>query len=303
MKSLQGDFSKKINALIDELIRLRVFVEAAIDFPEEEIDFLSDSHVGQQLAKLIQLLQELLANAREGRLLKEGIHLVIAGLPNVGKSTLLNALAEEELAIVTNVPGTTRDLKGETISIDGIPVHVVDTAGIRETDCVVEQEGIKRTFKELKKADCVLHLKAINDNASMESGLSQEILEKDLPVIEVVNKADLCQDLATKRPESLFISAKEGVGISDLKQRIKTLIGVKDLQGEGLILARRRHILALESAQNALITGQKQLKEHKAGELLAEDLKLATDALSEITGGISADQLLGQIFSSFCIGK
>lgn len=236
-------------------------------------------------------------------MLKEGIHLVIAGLPNVGKSTLLNALAKEEVAIVTNVPGTTRDLKRETINLDGIPLHVIDTAGLRDTDCIVEKEGIKRTYLEIEKADCVLHLKAVDNPASLESSLDKELQQQDLPVIEVINKADLAKNKEKANNSTLYISAKEKKGLSALTDAIKKAIGLGNLQGEGLILARRRHIDALEKSLNALNNGQMQLKVHKAGELLAEDLKLATDELATITGGISADQLLGQIFSSFCIGK
>lgn len=301
--SLRGAFSEEVNQLIEKMINLRVYVEAAIDFPDEEIDFLSDGHVKEQLLELIRFLTQMLLRAKEGSLLREGVHIVIAGKPNVGKSTLLNCLAREEVAIVTNLAGTTRDIKKEAIDLDGMPVFLIDTAGIRDTDCVVEQEGIKRAINASEKADCVLHIKDINDKAAKLSDLGLQIDEVSTPIINIINKSDLLQTNNLENEGNLYISAKQAIGITELKNRIKQAVTGKQSLGDGLILARRRHILALNLAKETLLNGFEQLETYQAGELLAEDLKKATDCLSEITGGISADAILGKIFSSFCIGK
>lgn len=303
INSLQGDFSKKINSLNEQIVFLRMYVEAAIDFPEEEIDFLNDGKVTQLLSNILKELDALRKEANQGVILREGVSLVIAGRPNVGKSTLINCLAGKELAIVTEIAGTTRDVMREHILLDDIPVHIIDTAGIRQSDCLIEQEGIKRAWQELKRADLILHVVDVNADSS-DSSLVEEIQEKldqQIPIITLFNKTDI-QGLKPKQVEqSVYLSAKENQGIDLLKSMIKKLIGYQ--ANEGHFLARRRHLQALDQAKQCLEIGQKQLNEHHAGELLAEDLRAAHHALCEITGEFSSDELLGKIFSSFCIGK
>lgn len=303
LKSLQGDFSKEIHKIVDKLIELRMYVEAAIDFPEEEIDFLSDSHVGEALVALLSSLKNILAKAKEGAVMREGIHVVIAGEPNAGKSTLLNALSGREVAIVTDIPGTTRDLMRETILIDGIPLHLIDTAGLRETTDLVEQEGIKRAQKEMEQADCILHIIDVSQQhncSAMPPGM--ENLQKTLPIITLYNKIDLLKDKLLIK-DGIQLSAKYQQGLDELKSAIKQTVGLGQSQSEGIFLARRRHLDCMEKAWSLIETGREQLEIHRAGELLAEDLRLAQNVLSEITGEFSSDDLLGRIFSSFCIGK
>jgi tRNA modification GTPase len=303
LKTLQGDFSKKINQLNKQIIYLRMYVEAAIDFPEEEIDFLNDGKVTSLLHSILVELDSIRSQANQGVILREGLALVIAGRPNAGKSTLINCLAGRDVAIVTEVAGTTRDVMREHILLDDIPLHIIDTAGIRESDDLVEKEGIKRAWNELKQADCVLLVVDAN-YPEHENELSCEIKQKlntDIPIITVFNKIDLLNAAATTKDNTVYLSAKSGLGITGLKQLIKDIVGYQP--NEGLFLARRRHLQALDDAKKVLVTGQAQLIEHQAGELLAEDLRLAHHLLGEITGEFSADDLLGSIFSSFCIGK
>ncbi|TAL59209.1 MAG: tRNA uridine-5-carboxymethylaminomethyl(34) synthesis GTPase MnmE [Legionella sp.] len=303
VRSLQGDFSKRIHQLNEQIIYLRMYVEAAIDFPEEEIDFLNDGKVTGLLKTIIEQLDAIRAQAHQGLILREGLSLVIAGRPNAGKSTLINRLAQKEIAIVTDIPGTTRDVMREHILLDDIPLHIVDTAGLRESNDPVEIEGIKRAWLELHKADCVLLVIDMNDLETAEL-LSQEIkdaLPDSVPIISIFNKIDLKNEVARKEDFTVFLSAKSGEGIDALKDLIKQTVGYQP--NEGQFLARRRHLLALDEAKAFLLTGQQQLFEHRAGELLAEDLRLAHQALSQITGEFSSDDLLGHIFSSFCIGK
>lgn len=303
VRSLQGDFSNKINQLNEQLIYLRLYVEAAIDFPEEEIDFLNDGKVANLLNNILEELDLIRSQANQGVILREGLSLVIAGRPNAGKSTLINSLAGKEVAIVTEVAGTTRDVMREHILLDEIPLHIIDTAGLRDTDDLVEKEGIRRAWVELKQADCVLLIVDINDSFEKEQ-LTSEIksaLPREVPIITVFNKIDT-QNLSPKVHEhSVYLSAKSGLGIDGLKEVIKKIAGYQP--NEGKFLARRRHLLALDDAKNILLTGQNQLSEHRAGELLAEDLRLAHQVLCEITGEFTSDDLLGRIFSSFCIGK
>jgi tRNA modification GTPase len=303
VRSLQGDFSKKINALNEQLIYLRLYVEAAIDFPEEEIDFLGDGKVSSLLNNILQELEEIRASATQGALLCEGMSVVIAGKPNAGKSTLINCLAGRELAIVTDVAGTTRDVLREHILMDELPVHIIDTAGLRESDDIVEQEGIKRAWKEVRQADCVLMIIDINCREDAEE-LSQSIvacLPTGVPLIRVFNKIDASDIAPHQDEEAIFLSAKTGEGIELLKNKIKSVVNFQP--GEGTFLARRRHLQALDSARDLLLAGKQQLSRSKAGELLAEDLRLAHQSLCEITGEFTSDDLLGKIFSSFCIGK
>lgn len=303
VRSLQGDFSERINTLSEQIIHLRLYVEAAIDFPEEEIDFLNDGKISRLLATVIQQIELIRSQANQGVLLREGLSLVIAGKPNAGKSTLINSLAGKDIAIVTAIPGTTRDVMREHILLDDIPLHIIDTAGLRESDDLVEQEGIKRAWLELKKADCVLLvIDAFTDDGC--SVLTQEIkaaLPPDVPVLQVFNKIDLIAQEPKLEENSVYLSAQSQQGLDILKQKIKHLVGYQP--NEGHFLARRRHLHSLDQAHHQLLEGQKQLLEHKAGELLAEDLRLAHQYLCEITGEFSSDDLLGKIFSSFCIGK
>lgn len=306
LRSLQGEFSKKIHHLVEALIHLRMYVEAAIDFVEEEIDFLSGNQVSSNLDQIIFELKEVQASARQGSLLRDGITAVIAGQPNVGKSSLLNQLSGKEIAIVTDVPGTTRDLMREYILIDGMPMHIIDTAGLRESDDKVEQIGIRRAEEEIAKADLVLFV--VDANQQDEVFLSdflQKIPER-ATLITLRNKIDLIQEESSVNSEknkiTISLSAKSGLGMDLLKQQIKQAVGY-NTHLEGTFSARRRHLDALTRAEHFLLNGKEQLIEHRAGELLAEDLRQAQNALSEITGEFTSDDLLGRIFGSFCVGK
>lgn len=303
LKTLQGDFSKKINQLNKQIIYLRMYVEAAIDFPEEEIDFLNDGTVSSLLHSILVELDNIRSQANQGVILREGLSLVIAGRPNAGKSTLINCLAGRDVAIVTEIAGTTRDVMREHILLDDIPLHIVDTAGIRESDDLVEKEGIKRAWQELKSADCVLLVVDAN-YPEQQHELTNEIeqsLVTTIPIITVFNKIDLLSLPTITTGNTVYLSAKSGLGIDGLKKLIKEVVGYQP--NEGQFLARRRHLQALDDAKEVLTIGQKQLAEHRAGELLAEDLRSAHHILGEITGEFTADDLLGSIFSSFCIGK
>ncbi len=303
VRSLQGDFSAKINQLNEQLIYLRLYVEAAIDFPEEEIDFLNDGTVANLLRTILDELDSIRSKANQGVILREGLSLVIAGRPNAGKSTLINSLAGRDIAIVTEVAGTTRDVMREHILLDDIPLHIIDTAGLRDSDDLVEKEGIRRAWLELKKADGVLLVVDINEPEHTEYLIReiQSALPHDIPIITVFNKIDTQDLVPHAHDDSVYLSAKSGLGIDSLKDAIKNMAGYQ--VGEGQFLARRRHLQALDEAKNILLVGQSQLHEHRAGELLAEDLRLAHQVLCEITGEFTPDDLLGRIFSSFCIGK
>lgn len=303
LKSLQGDFSIKINQLNEKIIYLRAYVEAAIDFPEEEIDFLSDGKVALLLQNILNELDTIRSQANQGVILREGLSVVIAGRPNAGKSTLINCLAGRDIAIVTEIAGTTRDVMREYILLDDIPVHIIDTAGLRKSDDLVEKEGIKRAWSELKQADCILLVIDVND-MNHQPCLTEEVkkaLPSEVPIITVFNKMDTLKIPVQVLDSSVFISAKSGEGIDTLKHRIKQLIGYQP--NEGHFLARRRHIQALDTAKDNLLIAQHQLNSNRAGELIAEELRLAHRSLGEITGECTTDDLLGHIFSSFCIGK
>ena len=305
MRSLQGEFSRRVHELVEALTELRVYVESAIDFPEEEIDFLGDGAVAERLAVVQQRLADTQAQARQGNLLREGIRVVIAGRPNVGKSTLLNALAGRESAIVTDIPGTTRDVLREQISIDGLPLHIIDTAGLRESADTVEQEGVRRAWAEIESADHILLLHAA-DSDDDDSELHARLAAAGPPLTRVWTKIDLGGDpprrRETPRGVELWLSAHTEAGLDDLRQHLKTCAGYQP-GGEGQFMARRRHLDALARASDHLSRGRCQLHDAAAGELLAEELRLAQQALGEITGEFGADELLGKIFSSFCIGK
>lgn len=301
LRSLQGAFSIEVHQLVEWLIELRMYVESSMDFPEEEIDFLNEGGVSERLQKIIQQLESVLQRAREGVLLQEGMTLVIAGRPNAGKSSLLNALAGRESAIVTEIPGTTRDLLKEQIEIDGLPIHIIDTAGLRESDDRVEQEGIRRAWVEIGQADRVLLL--VDDQRGMSDEDRQTLQQiGEVPVTTVYTKIDLTGRAAGLDRGELAISSKGGAGMDALRTLLKESAGYQ-ASGEGTFLARRRHLQALQQARCALQQGREQLDDYHAGELLAEELRGAQEALSEITGEFSSDDLLGKIFSSFCIGK
>jgi len=310
VNSLQGAFSNRVNQLVEALTHLRIFVEAAIDFPDEEIDFLSDGKIEAQLNGVMGELQAVRAEARQGSLLREGMKVVIAGRPNAGKSSLLNALAGREAAIVTDIAGTTRDVLREHIHIDGMPLHIIDTAGLREASDEVERIGIERAWNEIEQADRVLFMvDGTTTDAIEPASIWPEFmarLPKTLPITVVRNKADMTGEalgLSEVNGYSLIrLSARTGEGIDVLRDHLKQSMGFTSNM-EGGFLARRRHLQALETAAEHLEQGKEQLVSAYAGELLAEELRLAQQAISEITGEFTSDDLLGRIFSSFCIGK
>lgn len=296
LRSLDGEFSAEVDNLARGMLDLRMYVEAAIDFPEEEIDFLADDKLSRQVEDLLGRLGVLLHKAEQGARLREGLTLVIAGAPNAGKSSLMNRLAGRDTAIVTEIPGTTRDILREDIVLDGLPLHVIDTAGLRDSADPVEQEGIRRAEAEIARADRVL---LVIDATIEETPVN---LPKDVPITRILNKIDLCQGEIDLKKDEIAISAKNGAGFEVLSAHIRELAGL-DEGLETSFSARRRHLDALRRAQGHIEQGFAALKASRAGELLAEELRLGHDALGEITGKISSDDLLGEIFSSFCIGK
>ena len=310
VRSLQGAFSKRVHELVESLIGLRIYVEAAIDFPEEEIDFLSDGKVEADLKAVMANLASVMQEANQGTLLREGMNVVIAGRPNAGKSSLLNALSGRDTAIVTHIAGTTRDVLREHIHIDGMPLHIIDTAGLRDTPDEVESIGIERAWNEIKQADRVLLMVDGTETTSTEPHEIWPDFVDRLPhperITVIRNKADLTGEQSGFMPSQgstvISISAKDGVGVQTLREHLKTVMGF-DAASEGGFIARRRHIDALNQAKTFLDNGLDQLLGASAGELLAEDLRMAQNALNEITGEFTSDDLLGKIFGSFCIGK
>lgn len=309
VRSLQGDFSDAVHDLVEQLIQLRIYVEAAIDFPEEEIDFLSDGKVEADLRAVMARLAEVRKTANQGSLMREGMTVVIAGRPNAGKSSLLNALAGQERAIVTDIAGTTRDVLKEHIHIDGMPLHIIDTAGLRDAPEAVERIGVERAWAEIDTADRILLMVDASDTAATDpEAIWPDFMHRlpdNAPLTVVRNKVDQTDEVpgftAGETPV-LRISAQERQGIDALRDHLKTLMGFEGHHEAGFI-ARKRHLDALSSAASQLDNGLAQLTGPAAGELLAEDLRAAQNALNEITGEFSPDDLLGRIFSSFCIGK
>ena len=308
-RSLSGAFSKEVHLLRDALIHLRMLVEATLDFPEEEIDFLKKADAQGQLARLQQALRRVQQSATQGALLREGIKVVIAGQPNVGKSSLLNALAGAELAIVSPMAGTTRDRVEQTIQIEGVPVHVVDTAGLRDSDDMVEQIGVARAWEAIENANAVLFIHDLTRthatdyiaaDAAIALGFSQKI-PKNTPVIDIWNKVDSVEQAISR--EGITLSAKTGVGLAELRQTLLRTAGWQAQEG-GIFIARERHVQGLLRVQQHLELAQQHLGAQAPSlDLLAEELRLGQNALSEITGEFTSDDLLGVIFSKFCIGK
>ncbi len=310
LRSMQGLFSEQVNSLADKVIHLRMYVEAAIDFPEEEIDFLADGIVQRHLLEITAQFDRIKKQAKQGALLRDGMQVVIVGRPNAGKSSLLNVLSGTESAIVTDIAGTTRDVLKEQINIDGMPLHIIDTAGLRDNADIVEQMGIDRAWQEIEQADRILFMV----DASQEQGHQPQDIwpefylklpeQKQITVLR--NKCDLINetpvmDVSMKYPV-ISLSAKNSSGIDILKQHLKDCMGFSQI-GENQIMARQRHIMAINKAEQAVLEGKAQLEHAMAGELLAEELRVAQEFLNEITGEFTSDDLLGKIFSSFCIGK
>ena len=303
VRSLTGEFSEKINQILSELIALRVFVEATIDFSDEEIDFLESHEVSSKLYSLKLTLLNILESANQGAILRDGIHVAIAGKPNAGKSSLLNSLTKQPSAIVTDVAGTTRDVLKETIQIDGMPIHIIDTAGLHNSDNIIEQEGIRRAHTEINNADVVLLVYDASDKSVDLSILPESV--KDKPKIVIKNKIDLTGSKTgiqniQNNPE-ISISAKNGDGINIVRKALADFAGLNS-NTEGVFLARKRHIIAINETLSYINSAISQL-DGGASELVAEDLRQAGMHLGQITGEFSSDDLLGQIFSSFCIGK
>ena len=305
LRSLEGEFSRRVHSIVEALVQCRMFVEAAIDFPEEEIDFLSDREVTRRIEALLVEFDALEADTRQGCLLQEGMTVVILGRPNAGKSSLLNRLAGYEAAIVTEVPGTTRDVLRERIHIDGLPLHIIDTAGLRDNADRIEAEGMRRARHEADRADHVLLVTdASPGSVPPDRELLQEVQE-NIPVTIVRNKIDLGNESAgikTGRYTEVSVSALTGEGLDLLREHLKACVGYRYTDA-GTLSARRRHLDALRRARGHFDEGCRQLTQQRAGELMAEELRLAQQSLGEITGEFSSDDLLGKIFSSFCIGK
>ncbi|HEY0767781.1 MAG TPA: tRNA uridine-5-carboxymethylaminomethyl(34) synthesis GTPase MnmE [Steroidobacteraceae bacterium] len=307
MRSLQGEFSAMVRGLTEAVIDLRTFVEAAIDFPEEEIDFLGDRELSKRFEAVHDHFAGVLESARQGRLLREGMTVVIAGRPNAGKSSLLNRLAGYDAAIVTAIPGTTRDVVRERISIDGMPLHVLDTAGLRDGGDLVEEEGMRRAQAEMQRADRVLFvIDTVEDPAATAFREERVRLPADVPVTLVFNKCDLAIGLpvadTVSGPPRITLSALSGEGLEELRTHLKNCMGYQTVDG-GAISARLRHLEALARARRHTEEAARQLTEQRAGELGAEELRAAQQALSEITGDFTSEDLLGRIFAGFCIGK
>jgi len=320
-RTLEGAFSQHIDALVSAITDLRVYLEAAIDFTDEDIDFISEGKTVEKLESILTRLAEVFDQARRGAILREGIDTAIAGRPNAGKSSLLNALSGKESAIVTDIPGTTRDTLRELIDIDGIPVHIIDTAGLRASDDVVEKEGIRRALQAIEQADLVLLVVDCLDLKESKEQLDQLFLDTGLPdsvlesgkLLVVYNKIDLLEEDEIQSDRQLvsinqheipatWVSARTSLGMEQLRDRLKRMVGFTGNE-EGSFIARERHMQALKRAHESLLRAQQQLSKGTSLELVAEDLRQAQNSLGEITGQVTTDDLLGRIFASFCIGK
>jgi tRNA modification GTPase len=310
LRSMQGEFSAHVNELQAQITELRTLVEAAIDFPDEELDFVPGSELGRRIATIFMSFDAITAAARQGALLREGLNVVIAGKPNAGKSSLLNKLAGDEIAIVTDQPGTTRDVLRQQVHLDGLPLNLIDTAGLRTATDVIEAEGVRRALAEVGRADRVLYMldAATPLRESSASDLAAELdeLPKDVPVTLIFNKIDLSGAQASvdesRDPPQVFLSARTGAGLDLLRAHLKSRAGYRS-GDSGALSARRRHLDALDRARSCVAQAAQTLAGTRAFELFAEELRLAQLALGEITGEFSSDDLLGEIFSSFCIGK
>ncbi|MEY8215132.1 MAG: tRNA uridine-5-carboxymethylaminomethyl(34) synthesis GTPase MnmE [Colwellia sp.] len=324
LHSLQGEFSKLVNEMVESIIHLRMYVEAAIDFPEEEVDFLADKKIVTNLKAIINKVEAVRKQAQQGSIIREGMRVVIAGRPNAGKSSLLNALSGKETAIVTDIAGTTRDVLTEQIHIDGMPLHIIDTAGLRDSNDKVEKIGIKRAWQEINQADRVLLMVDDSDGYSVDNNVLKdeqnikayypdffEKLPNNIGLTLIRNKADITNnatgynefiDNQGNKHAIVTLSAKTGSGIDSLKDHLKTIMGY-EASTEGGFMARRRHLTALDNTHQHLMIGLEQLESYVAGEILAEELRICQQALDQITGEFTSDDLLGKIFSSFCIGK
>ena len=303
IRSLSGEFSRAVHGLVEQLISLRLLVEGTLDFPEEEINFLQQGDVAGQLGGLIAAIDRLLSGARQGSLLRNGLHVVLAGQPNVGKSSLLNRLAGEERAIVTPVPGTTRDALRETIQVQGIPLHIVDTAGLRESEDEIERLGIARSWREIERADVVLHMLDAREGMTGADRAIATRLPGDVERIVLLNKSDLAGREPGRESSggqvALWISAKNGDGMAQLEEELLRVAGWHP-GAEGVFLARERHLQALQDARDHLLLAEARQRQL---ELFAEELRLAQESLGSVTGEFTPDDLLGEIFSRFCIGK
>jgi tRNA modification GTPase len=300
MRSLQGDFSAEIHSLLDELISLRMLVEAMLDFPEEDIEIVDSTRRDAQLEQIQSKLSNVLQSAKQGSLLREGAHIVLVGRPNVGKSSLLNKLSGQDVALVSDVPGTTRDVIRQAIQIRGVPLHIIDTAGLRESQDEVENMGIARTHQTVQRADLILLLLEANQNITPHDEDILALLPAAITRLQIFNKADLLEGERDALPaNSIYVSAKTGAGMEALRDKLLELVGWRNQEG-GVFMARTRHLLALSLAQDHLEVAHNV--RHNP-ELFAEELRLAQQALSSITGEFTADDLLGEIFSRFCIGK
>ena len=303
VRSLQGEFSERVGLILEQLLNCRVYIESALDFAEEEIDFLKDNELAERFKALESSVSQLLSRSEEGALLRDGISIVIAGQPNVGKSSVLNRLTGNDTAIVTDIAGTTRDVLKEQLNLDGLPIHIIDTAGLRNSDDPIEQEGVRRAHKQISQADRILFVIAAGE--SPDQSLMSE-LPADVPVSIVINKTDLNPDAeknaGSTSTDSISVSAKTGEGFDQLREHLKQCAGFEKT-AEGALMARRRHIDAMVKAHQQIKNAHSLLVTDSAGELAAEELRFAQDQLNLITGEFSSDDLLGEIFSRFCIGK
>jgi tRNA modification GTPase len=307
IRSLEGEFSHNINDLLQRLVDLRMFVEGALDFPEEEIDFIQDAGVKEKISGCIDELGKILKGAQQGAILSEGLRLVIVGRPNVGKSSLLNRLAGREAAIVSKTPGTTRDVVDENILIEGAPLNILDTAGIRESKDDIEEEGIKRALNAAGQADIILLLLEYDEDIGVEEQRVLDVCPDNIKIVIVKNKIDLAdnkQELLEKNTgeTEVFLSARTGEGLEALVQCLKIIMGLSSTK-EDVCMARTRHLNAISETKGFLDKGLQHLENKNTMELLAEDLRLAQESLGAVTGSFVADDLLGEIFSKFCIGK